>query len=142
MSGFHLRKAVRFFLQQQGRQGGFHFLPSISNMSVNPACIQHGDKRLAGALQRTAVGTESPESALAHGGGFGGVRKQMRYLRVQAGLIAYLDGAVGVAQQVRQGKWCMCGPNSRGLANMTGSRMLCPPTGARLPPTKATVHNL
>ena len=36
--------------------------------------FKHFGKRLAGALQGTAVGTESLEGALAHGGGFGGVR--------------------------------------------------------------------
>ena len=36
-------------------------------------------------------------------------------------------------------KFDMCGPKTIGRPNTAGSRMLCPPVSARLPPTNATV---
>ena len=36
-------------------------------------------------------------------------------------------------------KLCMCGPNTIGLPNTAGSRMLCPPVSTRLPPTNTAV---
>ena len=36
-------------------------------------------------------------------------------------------------------KFCIQGPKTIGLPKMAGSKMLCPPTSTRLPPTKTTV---
>ena len=73
-----------------------YFAPGQS-VSTAGGGLQHSVKCLTGTLQRAAVGTESLQGTLAHGGGSGRVRKQMRRLRKQIGFIVHLDGPGGVA---------------------------------------------
>ena len=141
LSGLSLKAAVG--TPQPGRPGRDRPVPASASSGAisSSATSAHGHQpatRAAAPRWRAAKARPASPMRARAGASFSSlqrIRHQARRHRSPAA-----PRPASIASRVASSKLKVCGPTSTGRPTLAASIRFCPPSGSRLPPTKATSH--